>query len=278
MKTFFKKIIAFVLQVEARLVLLKYKPKIIAITGSVGKTSTKEAVYAVLSNLAYVRKSEKSYNSEIGLPLTILGCPNGWQNPLIWLKNLWRGLKLLLWPNNYPEWLILEVGIGKPGDMRKTAAWLKTDAVIITAIGETPVHIEFFSSRKHLVEEKAKLIKTLKKSGLLVLNADDETVLEMKNKTKSRVITYGFGEKADLRGSEENIFYDNQRWPKGIIYRVDEEGNSLPVILEEMFGKNHIYASLGALALVSGLKLNLLEAINQLKNYKAPAGRMCLLK
>jgi UDP-N-acetylmuramoyl-tripeptide--D-alanyl-D-alanine ligase len=278
MKTFFKKIIAFVLQVEARLVLLKYKPKIIAITGSVGKTSTKEAVYAVFSNLAYVRKSEKSYNSEIGLPLTILGCPNGWQNPLIWLKNLWRGLKLLLWPNNYPEWLILEVGIGKPGDMRKTAAWLKTDAVIITAIGETPVHIEFFSSRKHLVEEKAKLIKTLKKSGLLVLNADDETVLEMKNKTKSRVITYGFGEKADLRGSEENIFYDNQRWPKGIIYRVDEEGNSLPVILEEMFGKNHIYASLGALALVSGLKLNLLEAINQLKNYKAPAGRMCLLK
>ena len=73
MKTSFKKIIAYILRTEARLVLYKYKPKIIAITGSVGKTSTKDAVYAVFSKVSHVRKSEKSFNSEIGLPLTILG-------------------------------------------------------------------------------------------------------------------------------------------------------------------------------------------------------------
>ena len=76
MKTIFKKIIIYILKIESELVLFKYKPKIIAITGSVGKTSTKDAVYAVLSKISYVRKNEKSFNSEIGLPLTILGVPN----------------------------------------------------------------------------------------------------------------------------------------------------------------------------------------------------------
>lgn len=278
MKNIFKKFIVYILRIESMLVLWKYKPKVVTITGSVGKTSTKDAVYAVISGISYVRKSEKSYNSEIGLPLTILGCPNGWNNPLIWLKNILRGLWLFVWPHKYPEWLVLEVGIGKPGDMKKTASWLKSDVVIITAIGETPVHIEFFNSRKHLIEEKALLVKTLKKDGLLVLNADDEAVLEMKTKTKNRFITYGFKPGADLLGSEDSIFYDDNGIPLGIIYRVDEEGKSLPVVIEGVFGKNHIYASLGALALSSGLKFSTLDAINRLKNYDAPPGRMRLLK
>jgi len=278
MKNNFKKIITCILRIESKLVLLKYKPKIVAITGSVGKTSTKDAVYAVISGVSYVRKSEKSFNSEIGLPLTILGCPNGWGNPIIWFKNILVGLKLIIFRNQYPKWLVLEVGVGHPGDMKRTASWLKTDVVIITAIGETPAHIEFFNSRKHLVEEKAGLIKTLKKGGVLVLNADDETVLEMKNKTKHRTITYGFKEGADLRGSGDNIFYDEKKCPQGIIYRVDEEGKSLPVVIKGVFGKNHVYASLGALALTSGLKFNMLEAINKLQDYDVPPGRMRLLK
>jgi len=278
MKNNFKKIITCILRIESKLVLLKYKPKIVAITGSVGKTSTKDAVYAVISGVSYVRKSEKSFNSEIGLPLTILGCPNGWGNPIIWSKNILVGLKLIIFRNQYPKWLVLEVGVGHPGDMKRTASWLKTDVVIITAIGETPAHIEFFNSRKHLVEEKAGLIKTLKKGGVLVLNADDETVLEMKNKTKHRTITYGFKEGADLRGSGDNIFYDEKKCPQGIIYRVDEEGKSLPVVIKGVFGKNHVYASLGALALTSGLKFNMLEAINKLQDYDVPPGRMRLLK
>jgi len=277
MKTTFKKIISYILKIESRFVLWKYKPKVIAITGSVGKTSTKDAVYGIISKISYVRKSEKSYNSEIGLPLTILGCPNGWNNPYVWLKNILKGLWLFIWPHKYPEWLVLEVGVGKPGDMRQTASWLKTDAVIITAIGETPVHIEFFNSRDHLVKEKSGLIKTLKKDGLLILNADDKTVLELKTKSKNRTLTYGFNEDADVRGSEESIFYSDSGLPQGIIFRVDEGGNSLPVIIEGVFGKNHLYASLAALAFFYGLKFNILDAINALKNYDVPPGRMRLL-
>jgi len=284
MKTTFKKIISYILKIESRFVLWKYKPKVIAITGSVGKTSTKDAVYGIISKISYVRKSEKSYNSEIGLPLTILGCPNGWNNPYVWLKNILKGLWLFIWPHKYPEWLVLEVGVGKPGDMRQTASWFKTDAVIITAIGETPVHIEFFNSRDHLVKEKSGLIKTLKKDGLLILNADDKTVLELKTKSKNRTLTFGFSEDADVRGSEESILYSDSGLPageaglpQGIIFRVDEGGNSLPVIIEGVFGKNHLYASLAALAFFYGLKFNILDAINALKNYDVPPGRMRLL-
>ncbi len=265
------------MRLESRLVLWKYKPRIVAITGSVGKTSTKDAVYAVFSQVAYVRKSTKSYNSEVGLPLTILGLPNAWNNPLAWVDNILKGLWLILFPHKYPKWLILEVGVGKPGDMKKTAMWLATDVVIITAIGETPAHIEFFSSRKHLIEEKSSLIKTLRKDGLLVLNADDESVKDMKQKTKNRTVTFGFGEGADVLGSAVNIAYNEDKEIEGIIFRVDQEGVSLPVSISGVFGRNHVYASLAALAVSSGLTMNMIAAVDALKNYDVPPGRMRLL-
>jgi UDP-N-acetylmuramoyl-tripeptide--D-alanyl-D-alanine ligase len=183
---------------------------------------------------------------------------------------------------------VLEVGISKPGDMARVVAWLKTDAVIITAIGETPAHIEFFNSRKHLIEEKSQLINTLKKDGLLVLNADDESVLQMKENTKNLTTTYGFNEGADILGSGDSISYSPSGEPEGIIFRVDQkglargrttaEGISFPVVIEGVFGRNHVYASMAALALSSGLNLNMLDAAHALKNYDVPPGRMRLLR
>lgn len=281
-KDFFKKAIGYVLRLESELVLRKYKPKIVAITGSVGKTSTKDAVFAVISGFAYVRKSEKSYNSEIGLPLTILGLPNGWNNPLIWFKNILKGLWLVIWPHEYPKWLVLEVGVGKPGDMRRTASWLRTDAVIMTAIAETPVHIEFFESRRHLIEEKSQLIRTLRPGGLLVLNADDEAIIAMKQKSKNRTITYGFAEGADILASGESILYledgPDAGAPAGVAYRIDYGGASQPVEIAGVFGRNHVYASLASLALSAGLGWNMIQAAASLKKYDAPPGRMRLLR
>ena len=278
MRTAVRNVLISVLQAESKLVLLKYKPKIIVITGSVGKTSTKDAIYAVLSQISYVRKSEKSYNSELGLPLTILGAPNGWNDPAIWIKNILKGLWLFIYPHKYPKWLILEVGVGKPGDMKRTASWLKTDAVVITSIPETPAHIEFFDSRKHLVEEKSGLIKTLKKDGILVLNRDDETVFGMGAKTKNRIVTYGFNPESSVVGSGDAISYDASGKPEGVIFRVDVEGKSLPVVIDGVFGKNHVFAALATLALSFGLKFNILDAANALKNYEVPPGRMRILK
>ncbi|MDE2172892.1 MAG: hypothetical protein KGJ33_03035, partial [Patescibacteria group bacterium] len=84
-----KKFIIMILTWEARLILNTYKPFIVAVTGSVGKTSTKDAIYEVLKHESrYVRKSEKSMNSELGLPLTIIGAANAWHNAVGWSRNI----------------------------------------------------------------------------------------------------------------------------------------------------------------------------------------------
>src|ERR1035437_1417441 len=94
---FFKTIIVKILTLQSRLILRKYKPFIIAVTGSVGKTSTKDAIYCVLKDQSkYVRKSEKSFNSEFGLPLTVIGVPNAWRSIAGWLRNIGEGLRFIL--------------------------------------------------------------------------------------------------------------------------------------------------------------------------------------
>jgi UDP-N-acetylmuramoyl-tripeptide--D-alanyl-D-alanine ligase len=108
-----KRLVAAILAWEARLVLWKYRPKIVAVTGSVGKTGTREAIRAVLATKYKVGDSStKSFNSEIGLPLAIMGLDNAWGNFLAWIKNFVEGLILIVLPSDYPEWLVLEVGVG----------------------------------------------------------------------------------------------------------------------------------------------------------------------
>jgi len=137
MKIFFKKIITLILEIESRIVLKKYNPTIIAVTGSVGKTSTKDAIYTVLSATpVLVRKSEKSFNSEIGVPLTILGCSNAWNNPLAWMKNIFLGLEIIIFHTKYPKCLILEIGADHPGDIKRITKWLKPDIAVITKISD----------------------------------------------------------------------------------------------------------------------------------------------
>src|SRR5574343_1370255 len=114
MKSLFKKILVSILIAESNIVLNKYKPTVISVTGNVGKTSTKDAIFAVLSDTIFTRKSEKSYNSEIGLPLTILGCKNGWNNIFIWIENILIGLELILFKSEYPKCFVLEVGADHP--------------------------------------------------------------------------------------------------------------------------------------------------------------------
>jgi len=286
MKEILKQILISILKFEAKLILKKYKPKIVAITGSVGKTSTKDAVYAALSRFYFVRKSEKSFNSEIGLPLTILGVPNGWNDPVVWLKNIIEGLELIFTREKYPEWLVLEIGADKPGDIRNVAKWLYADVVIITKIGRTPVHIEFFKSLGELIDEKASLLRAAKKEGLIVLNADDSAVFELKNKTKNKVVSYGFNDEATLSASNSQILYKKSRKkinpppdvPDGINFKVNYGGSSLPVLIEGAFGQNHIYAALAALAMSCGLDLNMVASADALKNYEIPPGRMKLVE
>ena len=282
MKQTFKKLIIAILRFEARMVLQKYHPKVVAITGSIGKTTTKDSVYAVLSKFHYVRKSEKSHNSEIGLLLTVLGCPNGWNDPVVWIKNIVKGFELLWRRTRYPEFLILEVGAGKPGDIAKIAKWLRADIVILTAIGSIPAHIEFFGSLDSVLAEKASILQSLRKGGLLLVNTDNDSILKYIHRKDVKRVSFGFSV-SDYQASNKAISYqdlgpDRPVVPTGVSFRVDYRGASVPVSIDGAFGVNHVCGALAGIAIAKELGLDVLAAIEALRSYEVPPGRMRILK
>ncbi|KKR46929.1 MAG: UDP-N-acetylmuramoyl-tripeptide-D-alanyl-D-alanine ligase [Parcubacteria group bacterium GW2011_GWA1_40_21] len=281
MKQSIKSIIISALQWEAGKILKKYQPKIIAITGSVGKTSTKDAIFSALADSFYVRKSEKSFNSQIGVPLTILGCQNGWNNPFIWLQNLIKGFILIVAKSHYPEWLVLEVGADGPGGIKKMSEWLKPDILVITRFGKTPVHIEFFESVEELIEEDGALIDSLKRRGVLILNSDDEDVRAFKNKSSNKTITYGTEGGSDVFASNYRVLYGidkKGKFPTGIQFKVEWSGNSAPVVLMGVLGAHHIYPALAAAAVGISQGLNIVQISKSLRSHASPLGRMKIIK
>ncbi len=276
MKSFLKKIIVEILTWQSKRVLARYHPKIVAITGSVGKTSTKDAVYTVLSRFYSVRKSEKSFNSEIGLPLTILGCPNGWNNPLVWMENIVKGFFLIVFKRPYPNYLVLEIGAGKPGDIKSVAKWLAPDIVIITRLPDVPVHVEFFGSTEKVIEEKISLAYALKKDGLLIVNHDDKIVYNMHHKIKRRNVSYGFDENAVYKALYTQIdpVFEDGHVTIGVHFKMHYNGNTFPVSMHNVIGKHHIYAGLAALAVAIESGCDILESIKAVASYKTPPGRL----
>lgn len=271
-----KKIIATILSWEARIVLARTKPKIIAVTGSVGKTSTKDAIFAVISPHVHARKSEKSFNSEFGVPLTILGLESGWNDPLKWLINIVRGLILAIAPGAYPTWLVLEVGADRPGDIRHIAKWLRPDVAVITAIPEVPVHVEYFDSPQAVLREKRTLAEYLKPGGTLVMNGDDPHLSDLPSRYEGHAMTYGFAETNAVVASDDVILYD-AGLPSGISYNAAFEGAHAYVRILGSLGRPRIYASLAAIAVGSVVGVDLASAADNLSRFPAPSGRMRIL-
>lgn len=288
MKALFKKIVVAIITFEARLVLSRYKPKIIAITGSVGKTSTKDAIYTVLSPDFSTRKSEKSFNSELGVPLTILGLPNGWSNPFLWLKNIFLGFllcwlpkRLKLTAGSFPDWLILEVGADRPGDIEQLSSWLKPDVVVITYFGKVPAHVEFFKSFQDVIREKTFLVKALKEGGTLCLNNDDEDVRALRDlRRDAHSITWSIEHESSFQASNFETTYrerDRVITPVGITFKINYDGNSIPMPVNGTVGRQQVYPILAALALGDSLGLNMISMAKSIINHRTPPGRMKLV-
>ncbi|MBI4079868.1 UDP-N-acetylmuramoyl-tripeptide--D-alanyl-D-alanine ligase [Candidatus Kaiserbacteria bacterium] len=270
-----KKSVVLILTWEARIVLARYKPKVIAVTGSVGKTTTKDAIYAALSDL-HVRKSEKSFNSDIGVPLSILGLENAWHNPLLWGLNLARGLSLLMRRQPYPEWLIVEVGADRPGDIRRIAQWLKPDIVVITNVPEIPVHVEFFRSPEELAREKRSLAEHLKVGGSLILNGDDARMVAMCAEFK-HVITFGFGKHNHFSASHQGILYEKGK-AVGTRFRLVRSGLAFPVSIIGALGRTRTYAALAAFAVAEVVGIESTHVARAIAAWTPPPGRMRVIK
>lgn len=281
MKAIFKKVVAALLTFEAKLILRKYKPKVVAITGSVGKTSTKDAIYTVLAPHVYVRKSEKSFNSEIGIPLTILGRPNAWNNPLRWVENLLDGLVLILFRSEYPEWLVLEVGADRPRDISSVAKWLPIDIAVITRLPDVPVHVEFFDSPEEVIEEKASLLRGLKSDGSFIANADDPKVLALRDNVPGQSTTFGFSLGSDVMGSHLSLLSqkEGRGLPVGISVKVQYEDSPEAGELQVLgtMGAQSVLPLLAALSVGRALKFPLAVSLEALSKHTPPPGRMRLI-
>lgn len=153
---------------------------IIAITGSNGKTTTKEMTSAVLSTQYNLLKSEKSYNNFIGIPLTLFHL-----SPV-------------------HEVVVLEFGINKPGEMERLCEIAPPSLGVITQISET--HLQFLSSLEGVREEKSKVLSKLKSGDHAILNGDDPSTPELRKRTQARVMTFSIQENGgSLPGSARGI-------------------------------------------------------------------------
>jgi len=219
---------------------------LIGITGSNGKTSTKEAVAAVLSRKAPTLKTQASYNNEIGYPLTLLR----------------------LEPQH--RYAVLEMGAQWVGEL----AWLcRTIArprwSMVTNVGAA--HLEFFKSQERVVIAKSELVQALTPDGIAILNYDDVNVRGMGTKTQARLLYYGLSAEAEVRGSD--IQGDTLR---GHSFTLNYHGAQRPVQLR-LPGEHGIAIALAAAAVGCAAEMPLDDIAAALEAL-APARGRCEIK
>jgi UDP-N-acetylmuramoyl-tripeptide--D-alanyl-D-alanine ligase len=240
---------------------------IIGITGSVGKTTAKDAATRILESQFTVLANAKSFNSEFGVPLTLLGEKSGFANPISWLAILFRAF-FKSFSKIVAEKIVLELGVDAPGDFDRLLAVVRPKIGVFLNVA--PVHIApgQFENLSAIAAEKSKLIENLPTDGVAILNADDEFSRE--TKTAARKIFFGFAENADLRASEisENLDGISAR----IFWQNEKAELKIPII-----GQQNLPSILAALAvgLASGIELK--KAISALADFRLPPGRLNLL-
>lgn len=274
-----KSLIQKILKISAKLILKKYQPEIIGITGSAGKTGAREAIYAVLAVKFKARRSLKNYNNEIGAPLTVIGVAAPAKSIFGWAKVFFLTAKLLLKKDkNYPKILILEMAADKPGDLDYLTNMAPPQIGVITSIGDA--HIENFGSLEKIKREKFILIKAINRQGWAVLNIDDQQVKSLIKETKAKVLTYALDNEADISGQEIRLIFNSgpdEKYELGMNFKLVSHNSFVPVFLPKVISRAGIYAAVAAAAVGVIKGLNLVEISRALKKCSPPSGRMRLL-
>lgn len=273
-----KSLLLKLLRFFSKKIIRKYHPQVVGITGSLGKTSAKEAISLVLATKFNVRKTYKNNNNEVGVPLAIIGIEKPPNTSLVgWLHVFFKACGLLIKRHkDYPEMLVLEMGADKPGDIAYLVDIVPCTVGVLTYISHA--HTEFFGSIKKIAQEKRVIISHLVSQGFAVLNFDNTEVMGVKSSTKAHVLTYGFKDGADLRASDVHVIIDEHSgWPIGINFKISFKGIIMPIFLPALVGEHLIPAALAALAVGSVFDINLVEAGGALRNFKPLPGHMRLI-
>jgi UDP-N-acetylmuramoyl-tripeptide--D-alanyl-D-alanine ligase len=276
MKSFLRSLFAMILAILARGILRRYKPTIVMVTGSVGKTSTKDALAAALADRSYVRKSEKSYNSEFGVPLTVIGAKNPWANPGAWLRVFGEALALRFLPSHYPSLLVLEVGADRPGDLARILRIATPNAVVVTRLPEVPVHVEAYATPAAVREEEFAPAYALDDGMPLIINCEDEYAVAMSARLPARIVTFGVHADATIRITHPTVHVTNGV-PDGMQATLVVGGKEHQLVVPGVVGLPSLYAPAAAVATACALDYTLEEAFHGLSTYTPPAGRARLL-
>ena len=218
----------------------KFSIPVVAVTGSNGKTTTKELVAAVLGTRWNTLKPAGSFNNQWGLPLTLLG----------------------LGPEHGA--LVVELGTNQPGEIAELAALARPTVGVVTVVAA--VHTEFLSSIDGVREEKAGLVRALRADGAAVLNADDSRVASMARETRARVVTFGTTA-ADVRLASAVV-----DGPAGLAFTLEHAGRREAVTLA-FSGRHNVVNALAAAGAGIALGLPLDEVAAGLAAARPAKGR-----
>ena len=252
-----------------KITLFLYKPRIIFIIGNVGKTTTKNAVFAVLNKKIKAKKTQKSINGFSGVLLSILGLTPP-QNMLGWAKILIHaGIKIFQYGHMQNNTLVLEVGIDKPGDMKRIVRYVtRPDIVVATAFPPVPVHLENFPNINALYYEKGYAFEYLKEHGVIVSNGDDILLqTHIRNRADPhRHLYYGMGNsKYTVCGLPPEVTYNDEDIVSGTRFEIICDGERGIVLLPNTIGDAAVYASLAALTIGFHFKIPLKECLRALR-------------
>ena len=172
--------------------LLKVNPKVVAVTGSNGKTTTKDMVASILAKQYNVVKTHDNFNNDIGVPMTILSMETN------------------------TEVLVVEMGMDRPGQLKFLSGIAEPDVAVITMIGEA--HIEFFKTRDKIADAKMEITDGLKEDGLFIYNGDEPLLRERAKNVDQSQKTFGLGPENDLYAKhivthQTHTEFDLSRWP-----------------------------------------------------------------
>jgi UDP-N-acetylmuramoyl-tripeptide--D-alanyl-D-alanine ligase len=219
----------------------KFNIPVVAVTGSNGKTTTKELIAGVMATRWRVLKPESSFNNQWGLPLTLLR----------------------LAPEH--EALVVEIGTNQRGEIATLTALAAPNIGVVTTVAA--VHTEFLGSLTGVREEKAALVRGLPAEGWAILNADDDRVAGMARDTVARVLTYGLNPAAAVRAVGE---VENQ--PEGLRFSLEANGARASVSLA-FTGRHNVTNALAAAAVGVALGMELSEVARGLGNARPVKGR-----
>lgn len=224
---------------------LLFSPLVVGVTGSVGKTSTKEMIYAALSGSKKTIKTIGNRNNEIGLPHTLFSI------------------------GETTEAAVIEMGMVNRGEIDVLTKATRPSVAVITNIGVS--HIENLKTRENILLAKMEIENGLSDDGVLVLCADNDLLLSVKGKTHHKTIYYGIKEKADIY-AEDIQYFENET-----TFIICDGKNRYEAKIPTV-GEHNVLNALAAFAVCKSFGLDLAASVKALENYESSGSRQKIYK